>query len=317
MNYIVFDLEWNQSPSGKDGELEKLPFEIIEIGALKLDSDMNIVSEFCETIRPQVYPELHYKIKEITHFEERELKSSRTFIEVFRDFIVWCGKDFMLCTWGPMDVTELQRNMQFYNFPLFKAPVFFYDIQKIFSIVYEDRKTKRSLEWAIDYLKIEKNIDFHRALSDAYYTHAVMKLLKHTDITKNYSIDYFQKPKNRSEEIYVIYETYSKYVSREFDNKSDVLKDNRLNSTICYKCGRKVRKKIRWFSDNSKTYYCLACCDEHGWLKGKIKLKKSDNDRVFAVRILSLTDSDGAEAIRQKQIAIRKKRRDKRQKLAY
>lgn len=317
MNYIVFDLEWNQSPSGKDGELEKLPFEIIEIGALKLDSQMNIVSEFCETIRPQVYPELHYKIKEITHFEGEELKSSRTFIEVFRDFIAWCGEDFMLCTWGSMDVTELQRNMQFYNFPLFKTPVFFYDIQKIFSIVYEDRKTKRSLEWAIDYLKIEKNIDFHRALSDAYYTHAVMKLFKHTDITKNYSIDYFQKPKNRSEEIYVIYETYSKYVSREFDNKSDVLKDNRLNSTVCYKCGRKVRKKIRWFSDNSKTYYCLACCDEHGWLKGKIKLKKSDNDRVFAVRILSLTDSDGAEAIRQKQNSIRKKRRDKRKKLAY
>lgn len=316
MNYIIFDLEWNQSPTGKEGELESLPFEIIEIGALKLDADMNIISSFCETIRPQVYPEIHYKIKEITHFEAEELNNSRTFIEVFRDFTDWCGNDFMLCTWGSMDVSELQRNMKFYNFPLFKAPVFFYDIQKIFSIVYEDRKTKRSLEWAIDYLQIEKNNDFHRALSDAYYTYAVMKLFNPMDIIKNYSIDYFQKPKNRSEEIYVIYDTYSKLVSREFDNKTDVLKDNRLNSTVCYKCGRKVRRKIRWFSDNSKTYYCLARCDEHGWLKGKIKLKKSDNDKVFAVKILSLTDDEGADTIRQKQNAIRKKRREKRQKLA-
>lgn len=312
MNYIVFDLEWNQSPTGKDGELKELPFEIIEIGAVKLDENLNIISEFCETIRPQVYPQLHYKIKEITHFDSDELQSSRTFIEVFRDFKDWCGDDIMLCTWGPMDVTELQRNMKFYNFPLFKTPVYFYDIQKIFSIVYEDRKTKRSLEWAIDYLQIEKNINFHRALSDAYYTYSVMKHFEQDNITKNFSIDYFQKPKNRSEEIYVVYETYSKFVSREFENKSDVLKDKRINSTICYKCGKKVRKKIRWFSDNSKTYYCLACCDEHGLLKGKIKLKKSEDENVFAVKILSLTDNQGADAIKARQNAIRKKRREKR-----
>ena len=134
MNYIVFDLEWNQSPNGKEGEHKDLPFEIIEIGAVKLDSSLNMISQFCETIRPQVYPELHYVIQEITHFNSNELRQSRTFIEVFRDFINWCGKDFMMCTWGPMDVSELQRNMKFYNFPLFKTPVFFYDIQKIFSI---------------------------------------------------------------------------------------------------------------------------------------------------------------------------------------
>ena len=37
MNYIVFDLEWNQCPYGKDKENQRLPFEIIEIGAVKLN----------------------------------------------------------------------------------------------------------------------------------------------------------------------------------------------------------------------------------------------------------------------------------------
>ena len=32
MNYIIFDLEWNQSPEGKSGSDERMPFEIIEIG---------------------------------------------------------------------------------------------------------------------------------------------------------------------------------------------------------------------------------------------------------------------------------------------
>ena len=36
MNYIVFDLEWNQSPGGKKYSNSRLPFEIIEIGAVRM-----------------------------------------------------------------------------------------------------------------------------------------------------------------------------------------------------------------------------------------------------------------------------------------
>lgn len=39
MDYIVFDLEWNQCPYGKGQENERIPFEIIEIGAVKLNSE--------------------------------------------------------------------------------------------------------------------------------------------------------------------------------------------------------------------------------------------------------------------------------------
>ena len=37
MNYIVLDLEWNQSNTGKEPQVKELPFEIIDIGAVKLD----------------------------------------------------------------------------------------------------------------------------------------------------------------------------------------------------------------------------------------------------------------------------------------
>ena len=36
---IVFDLEWNQCPDGKAHENPALPFEIVEIGAVKLNSE--------------------------------------------------------------------------------------------------------------------------------------------------------------------------------------------------------------------------------------------------------------------------------------
>lgn len=36
MNYIILDLEWNQGNEQKEKQLKELPFEIIEIGAVKL-----------------------------------------------------------------------------------------------------------------------------------------------------------------------------------------------------------------------------------------------------------------------------------------
>ena len=63
MNYIVMDLEWNQCPDGKEYANEKLPFEIIEIGAVKLNQNKEIVGRFHEIIRPQVYKWIHAKTR--------------------------------------------------------------------------------------------------------------------------------------------------------------------------------------------------------------------------------------------------------------
>ena len=66
MNYIVLDLEWNQSPDGKEGQTRHLPFEIIEIGAVKLDQNRKRAGKFHRLVKPQVYDELHFKIQEVT-----------------------------------------------------------------------------------------------------------------------------------------------------------------------------------------------------------------------------------------------------------
>ena len=45
MEYVIFDLEWNQSPYGQSGEHPRMPFEIIEIGAVKLNDQFEIIDE--------------------------------------------------------------------------------------------------------------------------------------------------------------------------------------------------------------------------------------------------------------------------------
>ena len=60
MNYIILDLEWNQSNTSKEEICKVLPFEIIEIGAIKLDEYRQKTDEFNELIKPQIYHEMHY-----------------------------------------------------------------------------------------------------------------------------------------------------------------------------------------------------------------------------------------------------------------
>ena len=301
MNYIVLDLEWNQSSDGKEEESKLLPFEIVEIGAIRLNSERQMVSEFSELIKPQVYHEMHHITRKLIHLQMDQLEHGRPFAEVAEQFFDWCAKAPVFCTWGAMDLTELQRNLSYYGMQtLADGPFPFLDVQKLFSIGFEDRKSRRSLEYAIDYLKIEKDIPFHRAFSDAYYTAKVLALLDQ-EVLRNYSYDVFHIPKDKQSEIHVQFDTYAKYISRGFADKAQAMEDRTVSSTKCYLCRRSLRRKIRWFTPNGKHYYCVSYCDRHGYMKSKVRMRKSEDKMVYVVKTEKFITEAEVEAIRDKQ----------------
>lgn len=313
MNYIIMDLEWNQSNTGTEKEVRELPFEIIEIGAIKLNKDHKMIDEFSELIKPVVYKEMHHITRKLIHLQIEELEKGRPFPEVMGQFLNWCGEDYIFCTWGPLDLTELQRNIRFYGMkPLCDRPMAFLDVQKLFSIVYEDSKTRRALEYAVDFLEMEKDIPFHRAFSDAYYTAKILAGLPDPAIEKLVSYDVFMTPKTREDEIHVVFDSYAKYISREFADKTEALADREVSSTKCYLCHKNLRKKIKWFSPNGRHYYSLAYCDKHGYMKGKIRIRKAERDRVYVVKTLKFISEEDAGKIAGRQDRARELRRQKR-----
>ena len=90
MDYIVLDLEWNQAVDGKEGENEKIPFEIIEIGAIKLNSDYEEISRFSQVIKPEVYLKMHHVMKQLVHINKDELMQGKPFRDVAASFMEWC-----------------------------------------------------------------------------------------------------------------------------------------------------------------------------------------------------------------------------------
>ena len=312
MNYIILDLEWNQSSSGQEEVSKLLPFEIIEIGAIKLNRDRKMVDEFSELVKPQVYHEMHRVTRKLIHLQMKQLEQGRPFTEVMEQFRNWCGEDYIFCTWGPLDLTELQRNIRYYELePLSDGPIKFLDVQKLFSIAYEDKKSRRTLEYAIDYLAIEKDIPFHRAFSDAYYTAKILALMDEK-VLANYSFDVFHLPKDKESEVHVIFDTYAKYISRAFADKAQALEDKTVMGTKCYLCHKSLRKKIRWFSPNGKHYYSVSSCDKHGYMKSKIRIRKADNGSVYVVKTEKFITEAEIAGIRDRQDKAREQRKVKR-----
>lgn len=314
--YIVFDLEWNQSPHGKADAVEDFPFEIIEIGAVKLDEQFHKIDEFHRLIRPQVYKQMHYAISEVTHMDMGELRDhGEPFERAAREFLAWSGAEAVYCTWGSMDLTELQRNLKYFGVENpFPKPLFYYDVQKLYGLFYKDG-AKPSLDAAVEDLKLLEDRPFHRALDDAYYTGKVLAHMsreQQMDKVLSYkSIDYYRIPAGQEEEVRIVFPNYSKYVSRIFPSKEDALKDRGVTEMKCYLCGRALRKKIRWFTPNQKMYYGLAVCPAHGYLKGKIRMKRVDETQVYVVKTLKLTDEEGAGVIASRKEDARKRRSER------
>lgn len=181
MNYIVFDLEFNQDYNLTQEERNtlalKCPFEVIQIGAVKLDENLNTLGEFNRLVRPVIYTNLNPYVKKMTDITMRALNNADTFDIVYKDFVDFIGSDnSIFCVWGAADMKELFRNIQYHKLDWSLIPKDYLDIQKHASRGFNTTKgTNIGLSNAVELLNIPLKDKFHDAFSDAYYTAEVFK----------------------------------------------------------------------------------------------------------------------------------------------
>ena len=126
----------------------------------------------------------------------------------------------------------------------------------------------------------------------------------------------FALPENHRSEVHVVFDNYAKYISRPFPDKEALMADKEVLSTRCYLCHHNLRKKVRWFSPNGKHYYSLSWCDKHGWMKGKIRVKKAEDDMVYAVKTTKLVGEKEVAALMERKDHIRQLRKEHRHREA-
>ena len=271
MQYIIIDLEWNQ-PLSYDSAVyrrvgSKLIFEMIQIGAVRVNERMEILDSVSIPIRPQQYVRIHPRIRRMTHLDEETLAGALTFEEAIEQFASWCGEDYALLTWGCDDISVLQQNLDFYDCHPKLAD--FYDIQKMFSDVFEC-KDRKSLKAAMEMLEIEPDEEraFHNALNDAYYTALVFARIPQPENV----VRYVQHPKQ------LIHQLRGPAIHQDaFPNVAAALSSALATAPVCPACGKQAATEDRYAEQTGDKYIGLAKCKTHGMLLVRLRLTPDDN----------------------------------------
>lgn len=170
MNYIIFDLEWNNAYNYKT---KKGMNEIIEIGAVKLNGNLEIVDTFKQLIKPRVSKRLESRFKNLTNISMDEIKEfGIDFDDAFADFSRWSrGDGNIFLSWSMSDLYTLVDNFARFKGTVYVDFITYYaDLQK-YCMHFLDGcgKNQISLSHCADMLEIDlSDKNLHRALEDCY-----------------------------------------------------------------------------------------------------------------------------------------------------
>lgn len=196
MNYIVLDLEFNQGFDFINNKtVNTIPscrFEIIQIGALKIDEKFNVIDKLNIYIKPTLYKKIHPFVEKITGLTNKFLKDKPTFkesAEKLQSFIK-ADENTIFCVWGTSDLRALYRNLSYYKILKKDLILKYIDVQNLATkhLKYSNGSSV-GLEKAIELLQLPKTESFHNALNDAVYTTEIFKIISQkTKIEKHIKI---------------------------------------------------------------------------------------------------------------------------------
>jgi inhibitor of KinA sporulation pathway (predicted exonuclease) len=186
MNYVIFDLEFNQAWDFKENVSQinpKCPFEIIQIGALKLDESFQLISTFDSLVKPELYTSVHPFVKQLTGITEENLATAKTFKEIYKEFSHFISNESILCVWGTMDIKELLRNTRFHKLDISIIPKTYINVQLYASkYLHYPKGINVGLRNAVELLNIPIRSSFHDAFNDSCYTTEIFKRIYNHDI---------------------------------------------------------------------------------------------------------------------------------------
>lgn len=263
MNYIIMDLEWNNSYMKST---QKFINEIIEIGAVKLDENMKEIDTFSELIKPVVSRKLRSRIKNLTHITNDEIKTGKPFTKVIKEFEKWVGEDAIFLTWGDTDIRTLLTNFKVF---LQKEDISFIrkyaDLQRYCQcFINMENVQQAGLSYAAECLQIDaEKFPHHRALDDS--------LLSAECLKKTFNVEKLNEFVKICNEDFYARLAFKPYVIK---SKNDPLIDKNLFNCYCDICGGKVEVLKKWKFVNQSfrgIFYCSGCDRE---FRVNLRIKK-------------------------------------------
>jgi 3'-5' exoribonuclease 1 len=163
MRYVIVDLEATCWEKGTSPDRQ----EIIEIGAVSLDSNVGPASEeFACFVRPLIRPFLSAFCVQLTGVRQEDVDQAELFPVAFERFLTWIGpKPFVLCSWGLYDLKQFRIDCRHHNIPFPMTFERHINLKKEFARLKGVRKM--GMAAALRHLKLPLEGQHHRGIDDA------------------------------------------------------------------------------------------------------------------------------------------------------
>lgn len=112
MNYILLDLEWDNFFSKTHSRFVN---EIVQIGAVKLDSKFHITDECSIFVKSAISKKLSSRFKRLTGITNDEMLGGISFDEAIKKYKEFCGNNYITLTWSTSDLHTLCENYKLFS----------------------------------------------------------------------------------------------------------------------------------------------------------------------------------------------------------
>ena len=297
MDYIVLDMEWNQPWPGSPSAKKVLPVairgEIIQIGAVRVSREREVLDEFQVMIKPKYYRRLNRRVSKLTGIKESRLRDEGVaFPEAMARFRSWCGEDIVFLTWGFDDIGILRENLQLFDMDDGWTSRW-YNAQMLFNAQTDGSNSQKALKTAMEIFGIEATRPAHDALGDAYHTALICARL---DLEKG-TREYGEALKSHENGFHgaELPGCIARKVFQGYADKNAALAAMDGEENVCPICGHQMTG-TRWFAQPGHRYMDLATCPEHGQFLIRVRLAGQNDGTVRVSRLTYEATSEAAEA---------------------
>lgn len=297
MQYIVLDMEWNQAwPGSYAAERMKdnpIHGEIIQIGAVRVSENREVCDEFEMLIRPKFFRKLTGKVRSLTGLRDSVLRQQGVdFPDAIEAFLRWCGKDFVLLTWGFDDVRILKENLAIHHLPAEWTEPWF-NAQLIFNAQTDGSSGQKALSTAMEMMQIPPSRPAHDALGDAYHTALICAGL---DLALG--IARYGKTLEKHENGFhgaELPDCIDRRVMHGYDSRSAALEAMTNEENLCPTCKGKMKAR-RWISQQGHRYMAKMTCPQCGDFLVRVRLQNEEDGKVRVGRLVYSAQSEAAKA---------------------
>lgn len=196
MDFIVLDIEFNGRKFASE-----LPMEVLEIGAVRLNSALEPLDEFDSLIKPVYFSKLNSFIRKKTGIVQEDIDRADGFPAVAARFVAWLqrSEQFLLVTWGGEDLKRIVLDTRMHQLDdAFWMAAPYYDLLKGY-LRYKGVSNDVSVEAAMADLDLPVSGEAHRALEDARMTSEMFRrLFPALDLERTqYYVDMYSNAKER------------------------------------------------------------------------------------------------------------------------